>query len=242
MATNLSLKAPVNSEGLIIAMSLLARPAAYHPPTSPWLDTLYQDKDLLVINKPSGLLSNPGRDVALRDSVETRAKQVSPYAELVHRLDMDTSGVLLLALRKKIESALKVQFQERKTQKVYLARVWGHPPEAEGEIDLPLICDWPNRPLQKVCHQQGKPSLTRYKLLEKDSQTSLLELYPVTGRSHQLRVHLLTLGCPILGDRFYAQGDALAASDRLLLHAQQLTFTHPESGQPMTMTAPCDFI
>lgn len=213
----------------------------YHPPTQPWLDLLYQDEWLAVINKPAGLLSNPGRDPGLSDSVASRIKSLSPYAELVHRLDMDTSGVLLLALRKKIESALKTQFQERQTRKVYLARVWGQPPEPEGEIDLPLICDWPNRPLQKVCHQEGKPSLTRYRLLEQDQQTSLLELYPVTGRSHQLRVHLQSLGCPILGDRFYATGPALEASDRLMLHARQLTFTHPESGVEMSITAPCSF-
>ncbi|SFC32881.1 ribosomal large subunit pseudouridine synthase A [Marinospirillum celere] len=213
----------------------------YQPPQEPWLDILYQDDWLAAINKPSGLLSTPGRDPGLQDSVATRIKSLSPYAELVHRLDMDTSGVLLLALRKQTESALKTQFQERKTSKVYLARVWGQPPEAEGEIDLPLICDWPRRPLQKVCFEKGKPSKTRYRLLEKDKETSLLELHPITGRSHQLRVHLMSLGCPILGDRFYAQGRALAASNRLLLHALQLTFTHPESAKQMTMMAPCDF-
>lgn len=213
----------------------------YHPPTDPWLDILYQDKDLLVINKPSGLLSNPGRDEALRDSVETRAKEISPYAELVHRLDMDTSGVLLLTLRKKAERALKIQFQERQTRKVYLARVWGCPPESEGEINLPLICDWPNRPLQKVCFETGKPSLTRYQVLESDGQTSRVELHPLTGRSHQLRVHLLSIGCPILGDRFYASGEALAASSRLLLHALELEVSHPYSGERLVFTAPCPF-
>jgi tRNA pseudouridine32 synthase/23S rRNA pseudouridine746 synthase len=213
----------------------------YHPPQEPWLDLLYQDEWLAVINKPAGLLSNPGRDPGLSDSVANRIKSLSPYAELVHRLDMDTSGVLLLALRKKVESVLKTQFQERQTQKVYLARVWGQPPELEGEIDLPLICDWPNRPLQKVCREKGKPSITRYRVLKQEGTTSLVELYPVTGRSHQLRVHLMSLGCPILGDRFYATGEALAASKRLLLHAQALSFTHPVSGEKMTMTAPCEF-
>lgn len=222
-------------------MNLLSRPMDYHPPTDPWLDILYQDKDLLVINKPSGLLSNPGRDEALRDSVETRAKEISPYAELVHRLDMDTSGVLLLTLRKKAERALKIQFQERQTRKVYLARIWGCPAESEGEINLPLICDWPNRPLQKVCFETGKPSLTRYRVLESDGVTSRVELHPFTGRSHQLRVHLLSIGCPILGDRFYAKGEALLASPRLLLHAQELEVSHPFSGERMTFTAPCPF-
>ena len=214
----------------------------YHPPQEPWLDLLYQDEWLAVINKPSGLLSTPGRDPGLQDSVATRIKSLSPYAELVHRLDMDTSGVLLLALRKQSESALKVQFQERITQKVYWARVWGQLPQLEGEIDLPLICDWPRRPLQKVCWETGKPSVTRYRVLKTDGHTSWVELYPVTGRSHQLRVHLMSLGCPILGDRFYAQGPALEASDRLLLHARSLSFIHPITGEPMQVVAPCDFM
>lgn len=213
----------------------------YQPPVEPWLDLLYQDEWLAVLNKPSGLLSTPGRDPGLQDSVATRIKSLSPYAELVHRLDMDTSGVLLLALRKQTESALKIQFQERLTKKVYLARVWGQPPEAEGEIDLPLICDWPNRPLQKVCFETGKPSRTGYRVLESDERTSLVELYPLTGRSHQLRVHMMSCGCPILGDRFYAQGEVLQASERLLLHAQQLTFTHPNTGEEMVIAAPCHF-
>lgn len=214
----------------------------YQPPLEPWLDILYEDKDLLVVNKPAGLLSNPGRDPAMKDSVETRAKaRINPYAELVHRLDMDTSGVLLLSLRKKAERALKMQFQERETRKVYRARVWGCPAGPEGEIDLPLICDWPNRPLQKVCLETGKPSLTRYRVLDTDGQTSLVELYPLTGRSHQLRVHLLSIGCPILGDRFYAEGEALAASPRLLLHAMMLEISHPHSGERLTFTAPCPF-
>ncbi len=213
----------------------------YHPPQEPWLDLLYQDEWLAVINKPAGLLSTPGRDPGLSDSVATRIKSLSPYAELVHRLDMDTSGVLLLALRKQAETALKVAFQERKTEKVYLARVAGQLPQMQGEINLPLICDWPNRPLQKVCYETGKPSLTRYRVLEQAQGTSLVELYPVTGRSHQLRVHLMSLGCPILGDRFYAKGEALAASSRLLLHAQALSFTHPITGERMRSVAPCDF-
>lgn len=215
--------------------------ADYHPPTEPWLDVLYQDEWMAVINKPSGLLSNPGRDPGLQDSVQTRVKSLSPYAEPVHRLDMDTSGVLAIALRKKAESALKVQFQERQTQKIYRAQVWGQLPQSEGRIDLPLICDWPRRPLQKVCWETGKPSVTDYRVLSTDGRTSLVELYPVTGRSHQLRVHLLSLGCPILGDRFYAQGEALAASPRLALHALSLSLTHPQTQLPMTWVAPCPF-
>lgn len=216
-------------------------PINYNPPTDPWLDILYQDKDLLVVNKPAGLLSNPGRGEDLYDSVESRAKEISPYAELVHRLDLATSGVLAVALRKSAERAVKMQFQNRQTRKVYIAQVWGCPAEAEGEIDLPLICDWPNRPMQKVCFERGKPSITRYKVLSSDGKTSRIELYPLTGRSHQLRVHLLALGFPILGDKFYAEGEALAASSRLLLHAQELEITHPYTEERIVFTAPSPF-
>jgi len=189
----------------------------YRPPTEPWLTILYQDDYLLVVNKPEGLLSTPGRGEGLYDSVESRAKEISPYAELAHRLDMATSGVLVVALRKDAERAIRIQFQNRQTRKVYIAQVWGCPTETEGEVELPLICDWPNRPKQKVCFERGKPSLTRYRVLETNGKTSRLELNPITGRSHQLRVHLQALGHPILGDRFYSQGEALAASSRLLL-------------------------
>lgn len=213
----------------------------YCPPTEPWLDILYQDQDLLVVNKPAELLSTPGRGVHLYDSVETRAKQISPYAELAHRLDMATSGVLVVALRKDAERSIRMQFQERETRKVYIAKVWGCPTEAEGEINLPLICDWPNRPLQKVCYARGKPSLTHYRVLESDAKTSRVELNPITGRSHQLRVHLQALGHPILGDRFYATGEALAASSRLLLHAQEIEISHPTTAERMIFTAPCPF-
>lgn len=213
----------------------------YQPPREPWLDIIYQDKDLLVVNKPSGLLSTPGRDPSLNDSVLSRAKSLSPYIELVHRLDLDTSGVLLLSKRKKAERFLKIQFQERETRKVYRAWVWGRLPAPEGEIDLPLAPDRDRRPLHRVCHETGKPSLTRYRVLQQEADRSLVELYPLTGRSHQLRVHLLSLGCPILGDRFYAEGAALAASPRLLLHAVSLEIRHPYTGTQMIFTAPCPF-
>lgn len=213
----------------------------YQPPTQPWLDILYQDKYILVVNKPAELLSTPGRGEGLYDSVESRAKQISPYAELAHRLDMATSGVLVVALRKDAERAIRMQFQNRQTKKVYIAQVWGCPAEAQGEIDLPLICDWPNRPLQKVCFESGKPSVTHYRVLETNSKTSRIELNPITGRSHQLRVHLQALGHPILGDRFYSEGEALAASSRLLLHAEELEISHPITEERMTFIAPCPF-
>ncbi len=214
----------------------------YNPPQTPWLEILHQDKDILVVNKPSGLLSVPGRDPAHRDSIWARVLEQYPDPHIVHRLDMDTSGVMVLALRKNAERELKRQFRERETAKRYLARVWGHLPEKEGVVDLPLICDWPNRPKQMVCFENGKPSQTRYKVLSEDEHGSLVELVPITGRSHQLRVHMLALGHPILGDRFYADGEALACAPRLMLHAAELTIKHPYSGQPLTFSAPWDLI
>ncbi|SHI22994.1 bifunctional tRNA pseudouridine(32) synthase/23S rRNA pseudouridine(746) synthase RluA [Ferrimonas marina] len=213
----------------------------YNPPTQPFLSVLYQDKDILVVDKPSGLLSVPGRDPAHRDSVMSRAQQEYGTVFDVHRLDMATSGVMVLALRKNAERELKRQFRERETAKTYLARVWGQLEQSEGEIDLPLICDWPNRPKQMVCYENGKPSQTRYRCLQQDSDSALVELTPITGRSHQLRVHMLALGHPILGDNFYAHPEALAAADRLLLHAHKLSIKQPYSGEPLHFEAPQPF-
>ncbi|USD36928.1 bifunctional tRNA pseudouridine(32) synthase/23S rRNA pseudouridine(746) synthase RluA [Ferrimonas sp. SCSIO 43195] len=213
----------------------------YHPPTDPFLVILHQDHDIVVVDKPSGLLSVPGRDPAHKDSVYTRVLSRFADAHVVHRLDMATSGVMVLALNKAAERELNRQFRERETGKTYYARVWGHPDEECGEVDLPLICDWPNRPMQKVCHEQGKPSQTRYRVLSRDHDSSLMELTPITGRSHQLRVHMLALGHVIVGDGLYAQGPALAAAERLLLHAHSLSFQHPVTGATMTVEAPMPF-
>ncbi|MBY6191221.1 bifunctional tRNA pseudouridine(32) synthase/23S rRNA pseudouridine(746) synthase RluA [Microbulbifer agarilyticus] len=199
----------------------------YNPPSDPLLDVVYSDAHLLVLDKPSGLLSVPGRDPAHKDSLALRAQQEYPQALIVHRLDMDTSGLVVMALGAEVHRQLSALFQNRKVEKSYLARVWGEPAQHEGEVDLPLICDWPNRPRQKVCFESGKPSLTRWQKLDSDGHTSLLQLTPVTGRSHQLRVHMQALGHPILGDPFYAQPEARAAASRLLLHAQELGFEHP---------------
>ena len=181
---------------------------------------LYQDEHIMVVNKPSGLLSVPGRLEEHKDSVMTRIQRDFPQAESVHRLDMATSGVIVVALNKAAERELKRQFREREPKKQYVARVWGHPQPAEGLVDLPLICDWPNRPKQKVCYETGKAAQTEYEVLEyAEDNTARVRLKPITGRSHQLRVHMLALGHPILGDRFYATPEALAMAPRLLLHA-----------------------
>lgn len=213
----------------------------YNPPKNPWLDILYQDDDIIAVNKPSGMLSNPGRDPAFYDSIYTRVQAGFADSHLIHRLDMATSGVIVLALNKAAERNIKIQFQDRRTEKVYYARAFGSIEQDSGTIDLPLICDWPNRPKQKVCFDDGKPSVTHYQVLERSNDTSLVRLRPITGRSHQLRVHLLALGHPILGDGFYAHQDAKAMAPRLQLHAAELSFFHPRSGEPMHLFAPCEF-
>lgn len=205
----------------------------YNPPANPYLDVVFSDAHLLVLDKPSGLLTVPGRDPAHKDSLASRAQAEYPDALIVHRLDMDTSGLVVMARGKEMHRQLSGLFQNRQVEKSYLARVWGEPGEDEGEVNLPLICDWPNRPKQKVCFESGKPSLTRWHKLESDGETSLLKLIPVTGRSHQLRVHMQAIHHPILGDPFYAHEQALAAASRLLLHAQALDFIHPVLGKEM---------
>ncbi|CNH82942.1 ribosomal large subunit pseudouridine synthase A [Yersinia pekkanenii] len=198
------------------------------------LIVLYQDEHIMVVNKPSGLLSVPGRAPENKDSVMTRVQADFPAAESVHRLDMATSGVIVVALTKAAERELKRQFREREPKKSYIARVWGHLAQDEGLIDLPLICDWPNRPKQKVCYETGKSAQTEYQVLSRDADGSTrVKLSPITGRSHQLRVHMLAMGHPILGDGFYAHPEAKAMASRLQLHAQELCITHPEFGTAM---------
>ncbi|KZN57838.1 ribosomal large subunit pseudouridine synthase A [Pseudoalteromonas luteoviolacea CPMOR-2] len=213
----------------------------YNPPLDPYIEILYQDDHMLVINKPSGLLTVPGKDPKHADSAINRINRVYPSAKIVHRLDMATSGVLCLAMHKEAHRFLSIQFQDRLTKKRYVARVHGKLTQSHGSVDLPLICDWPNRPKQKVCHESGKPSLTHYEVIEHEAQATRVSLTPITGRSHQLRVHMQSLGHVILGDRLYAQGEALAAASRLQLHAQMLQICHPISGEMMHFEAPDPF-
>jgi tRNA pseudouridine32 synthase/23S rRNA pseudouridine746 synthase len=212
----------------------------YAPPTGP-LVVLHRDRDLLAVHKPSGLLSVPGRGDHLADSLLTRVRAEYPLAQSVHRLDMDTSGVMVFALRRKAERELKRQFRERLVSKIYEARVWGVVTELGGVVDLPLAHDLDDKPKSKVCEATGKPARTRYDLLAHEGQTSRVRLCPETGRSHQLRVHMLALGHPILGDRFYAEGEALQAMDRLALQATSLTVLHPYRGEPVTLSCALDF-
>lgn len=189
---------------------------------------IHADASLLIWNKPAGLLSVPGRGPDKQDCLALRAQQQFEDALVVHRLDMATSGLLMMARGIEMQRYLSRLFRERQVEKRYIALVAGRPNEATGEIAWPLIADWPNRPRQKVDFEAGKPSLTRYRLLDYrgETDTSLLELEPVTGRSHQLRVHLAAIGHPIIGDTLY---DGRPAA-RLMLHASQLKFPHPLTG------------
>lgn len=228
---------PSDWSSIITDMAILN----YAPPTRPYLNILYQDDDILVLDKPSGLLSVPGKAPEHRDSLQLRAQRVFPTATVVHRLDMATSGIMLMAMNKASHRHLSRQFEQRLTSKTYFARVYGQPEPSAGSVDLPLICDWPNRPKQMVDHQRGKHALTHFEVTEEHSNWSLVKLTPVTGRSHQLRVHMLSLGHPILGDRLYAHEAALKMADRLQLHAHQLSFTHPVSETSLNFISPLPF-
>ena len=211
----------------------------YAPPDTP-LSVIHADHEILLVDKPAGLLSVPGRGEHLADCLLGRVQAVYPEALLVHRLDRDTSGVMVFALSPHAQRHLGLQFEKRHLKKVYIARVWGRIGDKDGEIDLPLIVDWPNRPLQMVDHENGRPAQTRWRVVRRDEDTTRVRLYPRTGRSHQLRVHMLSIGHPILGDPFYATG---AARDfpRLMLHAESLKLRHPDGGAWMSFSAPCPF-
>ena len=207
----------------------------YSPPNTP-LELIHEDHELLVVNKPAGLLSVPGKGDHLKDCLITRLQAAFPEALLVHRLDMDTSGVIVFARPPAAQRHLGLQFEKRMMKKSYLALVWGQVDGKEGVIDLPLIVDWPNRPLQKVCHETGRAAVTEWKVLRHDETSTRMRLFPQTGRSHQLRVHMRELGHPILGDPFYATGPA-RDFPRLMLHAETLRLRHPDGGRGMTFRA-----
>ncbi|MEL7049691.1 MAG: pseudouridine synthase, partial [Pseudomonadota bacterium] len=206
-----------------LSMPTPIAPLTYAPPDDPYLSVLYVDEDILVVDKPSGLLSVPGKDPAHADCVDRRARRDYPEARIVHRLDLDTSGVMILAQTKHAHRHLGLQFEKRQIGKVYVARVWGVVAGERGEIDAPLICDWPNRPRQMIDHVRGRSAQTAWKVLSRERNATRVELTPKTGRSHQLRVHMLSLGHPVLGDNIYAHPDARAAASRLQLHAETLS-------------------
>jgi tRNA pseudouridine32 synthase/23S rRNA pseudouridine746 synthase len=200
----------------------------------------YVDDYLLVVMKPAGLLSVPGRGADKEDCLLSRVRGQYPDALIVHRLDMATSGLLVLARNDAAHRALSRMFALRQVQKRYLALLVGRLEQASGIVNLPLISDWPNRPRQKVDFESGKPSLTRYQLLSYDmaADTSRVSLEPETGRSHQLRVHMQSLGHPILGDELYGSGPA---ASRLMLHAAALAFVHPIDQRPLSFEREAEF-
>ncbi len=204
------------------------------------LTVLHQDRDVLAVDKPAGLLSVPGKGPDKADCAQARLEAEGLRVYPAHRLDMGTSGVLLFALRRSAERELHRQFREREVQKVYVARVAGHPSIDTGEIDAPLAV-LAGEPRSEVS-ASGKAALTSYRVLCRDDDgTSLLELRPHTGRSHQLRVHLCHLGFPILGDPIYAPPGVASASERLCLHAVELRCSHPYSREPLSLRAPIPF-
>lgn len=212
---------------------------AYNPPPEP-PEVIHADHEILVVNKPAGLLSVPGRGEDKADCAIERLRGAFPTILLVHRLDQDTSGVMIFGLTPHAQRNLSKQFEDRRTKKAYVARVAGRMEPKAGTVDLPLIVDWPNRPRQKVDHAEGKPALTEWRVMRAGDAESRVRLFPLTGRSHQLRVHMAETGHAILGDPIYAEG-AAADFPRLMLHAESLRVKHPDSGLQMTFTAPVPF-
>lgn len=214
-------------------------PFTYAPPPDP-PRVLYADDSILIVDKPSGLLSVPGRGEDRADCLINRLRANFSDVLLVHRLDLDTSGVMVFARTRAAQGALGKQFEARTVKKVYNARLDGEMPEKQGRVDLPLIVDWPNRPRQHVNHETGKPAVTDWRAVKVGHGETRVRLMPQTGRSHQLRVHMAEIGHPILGDPLYATG-AARNHPRLMLHAESLRFRHPDTGVTMTFSAPCPF-
>ncbi len=204
------------------------------------LPLLHQDDALLAVDKPAGLLCVPGRGADKQDCAIARVQRQFPEALVVHRLDMATSGLVLFARGERMQRMLSMAFADRAVHKRYVAVVHGQPRDDAGEIALPLLADWPRRPRQKVDPLQGKPALTRWRVLARDegAGTARLALEPVTGRSHQLRVHLLSIGHPIVGDGLYGAPDG---APRMMLHAQSLELPHPRTAQRLSLCSRAPF-
>ena len=205
------------------------------------IPVLFIDDDIIVVDKPVELLSVPGRGPDKQDSVTSRLQDEFTEVHIVHRLDMSTSGLMIFARNKIALKHLHKQFQNRTPKKVYEAVLAGQLTPSTGAINYPLRCDWPNRPRQMVCYEHGKKSLTRWQVMEQTDSTTRVSLFPVTGRSHQLRVHCYAIGHPILGDNLYHTEDSLAASNRLLLHAKKLELYHPTNGLWISFDSAPDF-
>jgi tRNA pseudouridine32 synthase/23S rRNA pseudouridine746 synthase len=202
---------------------------------------LHADSDLLLVRKPDLLLSIPGRHPLNKDCLITRLQRDYPTASIVHRLDLDTSGIMVIPLNKPTHAHISRQFQQREVKKSYHAIVYGVVEQNEGKVELPIRSDWENRPRQMICHERGKSALTHYEVLERGVDRTRMLLKPVTGRSHQLRIHMRELDHPILGCDMYAHETALGMASRLMLHASTLEFQHPTTGEWLRGDCPPDF-
>ena len=202
---------------------------------------VYQDAELIVLDKPSGMLAVPGRGPDLQDCLSARVQTELPAAAVVHRLDRDTSGLIVMALTADAQRELSRQFAAREVEKVYRAMVFDSPADDEGLIDLPLRKDFDRPPRHMVCHVHGRAAQTSWRVVRRFADRTLLEVKPITGRSHQIRIHLAELKHPILGDPLYAHEAALGMAERLMLHAEQLTVTHPRTGERMAWHVECEF-
>ena len=213
------------------------------PPCHGVIEVLYQDEHILLINKPSGLLSLSGKNPLNKDSVHYRLVQDFPSATLLHRLDFGTSGIMLVALNKQVNGLLTQQFQQRTISKTYTAILHGVLPDDEGEVGLPIAKDVDNFPFMKICHETGKPAQSHYRVISRDLQelSTKVTFRPITGRTHQLRIHSLHLGHPILGCDLYFNAQSRHMSSRLLLHATTLTFIHPISLETINCVCPSPF-
>ena len=216
----------------------MKRGFTYSPPKRP-VSYIYVDQDIIIAEKPCGLLSVPGKTES--DCMEARVRTDYPEALIIHRLDMATSGLMVFAHNKNAQRHIGLQFEKRFIQKEYLARVWGLIKLNTFNIDLPVRTDWKNRPLQIVCYEKGKSASTKVEMISHENNTSYLSLKPLTGRTHQLRVHLNSIGHPILGDRLYAHDPAFLLADRLMLHATKIKLMKPVDGQWIEFNSSCPF-
>jgi tRNA pseudouridine32 synthase/23S rRNA pseudouridine746 synthase len=213
----------------------------YTPPENRSLDVLYCDKDVVLVSKPEGLLSVPGKREEHKDCLESRLKEFYPEIKVVHRLDMATSGIMVFARNAKAHRNISAQFERRKVYKEYIAHIWGKPKLKKGTIDLPLVCDWPNRPKQKIDHIKGRQAVTDWELVNSSGKQTIVKLFPKTGRSHQLRVHMQAIGHPIIGDVFYGDKNLDIKNQRLMLHSNKIGFHLPKNGDFVYFYDPCPF-
>lgn len=212
---------------------------AYDPPTGP-LAILYEDAAVIVVDKPAGLLTVPGKLENRQDCLVTRLQAARWDALTVHRLDCDTSGVIIFARTKQAQGFLGQEFEQRRAEKTYVARLKGQLDADSGRIDLPIGSDWDYRPRQKIDHDHGRPAVTDWQVIDRSDAETRVRLTPHTGRSHQLRVHMLALGHPILGDQIYAP-ETRAGHSRLMLHAESLSLHHPTTREWVSFSAPVPF-